>query len=48
MEMQLGNLISQRGIDNIDKKSDEINWIDIIDDKESVQVNQIGENDEYR
>ena len=35
MKMQLGNLISQINIENIDKECDEINCIDMIDDKES-------------
>ena len=44
MNMKLGILISQRYIENIDKKYDEINLIDIIDDKKDYEKNQIGEN----
>ena len=43
--MQLGNLISQIDKDNIYKESDEIDWIDMINDKESYERDQIGEND---
>ena len=42
--MQLENLISQRNINNIDKQSDGINQINIIDDKEYDERYQIGEN----
>ena len=42
--MKLGILISQRYIENIDKKYDEINLIDMIDDKKDYEKNQIGEN----
>ena len=44
MNMKLGILISQRYIENIDKKYDEINLIDMIDDKKDYEKNQIGEN----
>ena len=44
MNMKLVNLISQRDLENLDKKSDQINQIDIIDDKKSYERNQIGEN----
>ena len=33
MDMQLGNLIYQRDMENIDKYYDERNWIDLIDNK---------------
>ena len=41
---QLRNSRSQRNIDNINKKSDERNQINIIDDKESDERYQTGEN----
>ena len=46
MYMQLVNFISQRNIENIDKKSDTINRINMIDENISDERNQIGENDE--
>ena len=44
--MQLGNLISQRGIYNIEKEYDERNRINMIDDNKSDGINQIGKNGE--
>ena len=41
-------MISNKYIDNIDKESKEINWIDMSDDKESDERCQIGENYENR
>ena len=46
--MQLEHLISQRNMDNIDKKSDERNQINIIDEIVSDERNQKDKNDEYR
>ena len=46
--LKQGNLSSQKNIDDIDKESDEKNWIDIIDDKESDERDQISKNDEER
>ena len=48
MNMQLGDLRSQRNIDNLDKQSDERNQISIIDEKLSDERNQIDEYDEDR
>ena len=44
--MQVENLRPQRNIDNNDKKSDEIYKINMIDDKESDERYEIGENKE--
>ena len=41
-------MISQKNIGNIDKESDGINWMDIIDDKDSDERDQISKNDEER
>ena len=46
--LKLRKFISKIYIDNFDKESDEINWIDISDDKESDERYHIGENDEER
>ena len=46
MNMQLGNLRSQKNTENIDKKSDERNPINMIDEKISDERNYIYENDE--
>ena len=46
--MQLEQLRSYRNIENIDRKSDERNQINIIDEKVSDERNQIDENDEDR
>ena len=40
--MQLGNMISRIDIVNNDKKSDEINRINLIDENVSGERNQIG------
>ena len=48
MNIKLVNLISQRDIQNIEKYYDEINWIDMIENKESDEINQIGENYENK
>ena len=47
MKMQLGNLIFQRDIENIDKWYDEGNCIDMVYDKEYDERNWISENYEY-
>ena len=44
--MQLENLRPQRNIDNNDKQSDKRYYINMIDDKESDEIYQIGENKE--
>ena len=47
-DIQFLNLIklsSKRYIDNVEKELDERNWMDMIDDKESDERYQIGEND---
>ena len=46
--MHLGDLRSQININNIDKKYDKIDQINMIDEKESDGRNKIGENDEDR
>ena len=43
--MQLVNLGSKRNIQNIDKQSDERNWINMIEEKVSDKINDIDEND---
>ena len=42
----LGKLSSQKNIDNIEKQSDEINCMDISNNKEYYERDHIGENDE--
>ena len=44
--MQIGNLISQRNIENIEKQYNERKRIKMINQKVSDKRNQIGENDE--
>ena len=44
--LKLGTLNSKRYIYNIEKESDLRNWIYMIDEKESDEIVQIGENDE--
>ena len=44
--LKLGTLSSKRYIYNIEKESDLRNWIYMIDEKESDEIVQIGENDE--
>ena len=44
--MQPRNLISHRNIENIDKQSDERNWINMMDENVPDEINQIGEDDE--
>ena len=46
--MQPGNLMSQKNIENIDKKHGERNQINMIDENVSDETNQMGENDEYK
>ena len=41
-------MISKRYIDNFEKESDEINQMDMSDDKDSDERDHIGENDEER
>ena len=41
--LKLGNFGSEKNTDNIEKESDEMNWMDVIDDKESDERDQIGE-----
>ena len=48
INMHLEKSRYQRYIENIDKESDGRNWVDVIEDKESDERNQIGENDEDR
>ena len=44
--LKMGNFGSQKNTDNIEKQSDEINCMDIIDDKESDERYQIVESKE--
>ena len=46
--MKLGNLISQRNIENIDKQYNGRYWKSIIDRKKLDERNQVDEDDEYR
>ena len=44
--VKLGNFGLQKNIDNIEKEYDEINWMNMIDDKESDEIDQIVESKE--
>ena len=44
--LKLGKLSSQKSIDNIEKYSDESNWVGMIDDKNADERDQISKNDE--
>ena len=43
---KLGKLSPQKNIDNIEKESDETNWLDVSDYKYSDEINQINKKDE--
>ena len=45
--LKLGKFSSQKNIDNIEKESDKMNWMYMIDEKKYDERDQIGENDEY-
>ena len=44
--LKMGKLSSQKNIDKVEKYSDKINQMDIIDDEEYDERNQIGEIEE--
>ena len=46
--LKLGNLSSQKNIDNIEKYSDQINQMDMSGDKYSDERDQISKNDEEK
>ena len=46
--LKLQKLSSQKNIDNIENDYDEINWMDMSDDKKSYERDQISKNDEEK